>query len=205
MDELHTSTLKFGFLCRTSRWTIMPSQAPEKGAQTMNKRTGTALAGIAVILAAALSFGYHHWSGRKGGEREEALALMPAGANAVLFADFDQLRSAPFIAELYAWAPKPQADPDYTQFVKETGFDYEQDLARIAVGVEGHEPDSTLFAIVDGKFDRQKVADYALMSGSAKKTEGREVFSVSESASSMRFYFTYLRNASISFTYHPHL
>ncbi len=171
----------------------------------MNKRTGIVLAGVAVVLGAALSFGYHHWSARKGAAREEVLALIPPSASAVLFADFDQLRSAPFLAELYAWAPKPQADPGYTQFVKETGFDYEQDLARIAVAVEGHEPDSTLFAIVDGKFDRQKVAAYALKSGSAEKTEGREVFSVSESGSSKRISFTFLRNDRIALTDNPDL
>jgi len=127
------------------------------GAEAMKKRTWIALAAIIVVLGAAVFFGYQKWGLQNGSAREEALALVPTDAIAILFADFDELRQVPFIAKLYEWAPKPQADADYAQFLKETGFDFERDLERITIAVEKHGQDSTLFAILDGKFDRQKI------------------------------------------------
>src|SRR5947209_10933855 len=144
----------------------------------MKRRTWIGLVAILLALSACAFFSYRKWSVRNGSVREEALALMPADATAILFADFSELRQASFIAQLYAWAPKPRADVDYAQFVKETGFDYERDLDRVAIAVLKRGPDSALFAILDGKFDRQKIPAYALKDGSSARVGGREIFSV---------------------------
>src|SRR5207244_13120340 len=151
-------------------------------------------------LGAAAVFGYRKWGVEKVPAREETLALMPTDASAVLFSDFDELRQAPFVAKLYAWAPKPQADADYAQFVKETGFDYERDLQRITIAVRKHGQDSTSFSILDGKFDRQKISAYALKAGSAVKTGGREIFSVPLSGTTRKISLAFLRNDRIAVT-----
>ena len=164
------------------------------------KRTWIGLAAIVVVLGAAVLFGYRKWDVQSGSAREQALALMPAEASAILFADFDGLRQTPFVAKLYAWAPKPQADADYAQFVNETGFDYERDLQRITIAVEKRGQDSTLFAILDGKFDRQKISAYALKDGSAVKTGAREIFSVPVSGSAKKVSIAFLRNDRIAVT-----
>src|SRR6266851_2943781 len=164
------------------------------------KRTWIGLAAVVVVLGAAVFFGYRKWDVQSGSAREEALALMPTDADAILFADFDGLRQTPFVAKLYAWAPKPQADADYAQFVNETGFDYERDLQRITIAVEKRGQDSTLFAILDGKFDRQKISAYALKDGSAVKTGAREIFSVPVSGSAKKISFAFLRNDRIALT-----
>src|SRR5260370_2606719 len=113
----------------------------------MKKTTWIGLAAIVVVVGAAVFFGYRKWDVQNGSAREEALALMPTDASAILFADFDGLRQAPFVAKLYAWAPKPQSDADYAQFVKETGFDYERDLHRITIPAEKRRQHSPLFPI----------------------------------------------------------
>ncbi len=166
----------------------------------MKKRTWIGLTAVIVVLGVAAFFGVRKWSVQRVSPREEALALMPVDVSAVLFADFGELRQAPFIAQLYAWAPKPQADADYAQFVKETGFDYERDLHRMAIAVEKRGQDSTLFAILDGKFDRQKISAYALKDGTAAKTGGREIFSVPTSGTAKKIIFTFLRNDRIALT-----
>jgi len=166
----------------------------------MKKRTWIRLAAIVAVLGAAVVLGYREWSVQNGTAREEALALMPPDAIAILFADFDELRPAPFVARLYAWAPKPQADADYAQFLKETGFDFERDLERITIAVEKRGQDSTLFAILDGKFDRQKISAYALKDGSAAKTGGREIFSVPVNGTAKKISLTFLRNDRIAVT-----
>jgi len=170
------------------------------GVGAMKKRTWIGLAAVVVVLTAATFFGYRKWGVQNGSAREEALALMPTEASAVLFADFGELRRAPFVAQLYAWVPKPQADADYEQFVKETGFDYERDLDRAAIAVNKRGQDSTLFAILDGKFDRQKISAYALKDGAATSTGGREIFSVPVAGSADKISFAFMRNDRIALT-----
>jgi len=169
------------------------------GACGMKSRTLIGLA-VIVVLGAGAFFGYRKWGTTNGAPREELLSLMPPDASAVLFADFDELRGAPFVAAIYAWAPKPQADADYAQFVKETGFDYERDLHRMAIATARRGPESVLIAIVDGKFDRQKISAYALKTGSSAKFGAREIFSVALSGSSKKITFTFLGNDRIALT-----
>ena len=164
----------------------------------MKTRSWIMLSVLVVVLGACIFFGYRKWNAPHGAARANALALMPADANAVLFADFVELRQAPFFAKFYAWAPKPEADPDYAQFVKETGFDYERSLDRVAIAVEKHGQDSAVLAILDGKFDRHKISAYALKAGSSAKTGGLEIFSVALSESSRKITFTFLKDDRIA-------
>lgn len=166
----------------------------------MKKQAWIGLAVLAAFLSAAVYFGYRKWGVPNGSARSETLALMPADASAVLFADLSELRQAPFFAQLYAWAPKPQVDADYAQFVKDSGFDYEPDLDRMAIAVEKRGQDSILFAILDGKFDRQKISAYALKDGSAVKTGMREIFSVPVSGTAKKISFAFLKNDRIALT-----
>jgi hypothetical protein len=166
----------------------------------MTKRTSIGLAAAIVVLGAAVFFGYRKWSVPSVSPREDLLALMPADASAVFFVDFGGLRQAPIIAQLYAWAPKPQADADYAQFVKETGFDFERDLERIAIAVQKRGQGSTLFAILDGNLDRQKISAYALKDGSITRTGEREIFSVPVSGNTRKISFAFLKNGRIALT-----
>jgi hypothetical protein len=166
----------------------------------MKKRTCVGLAAVVVVLGAAVFFGHRKWGAPKASPREEMLALMPTDASAVFFADFDGLRQAPFIAQLYAWAPKPQAEADYAQFVKETGFDFERDLERIAIAIEKRGKDYTLFAILDGNFDRQKISAYALKDGSIVRAAGREILSVPVAGTIRKISFAFLKDGQIALT-----
>jgi hypothetical protein len=166
----------------------------------MKKRTLIGLAAIVVVLCAAIFFGYRKWGIPSTSPREVMLAQMPADASAVLFVEFGELRKTPFFAQLYAWAPRPQVDADYSQFVKDTGFDYERSLDRVAIGVEKRGQDSVLFAIADGKFDRQKISAFALKDGTVAKTGAREIFSVQASGSPKKISFAFLRNDRIALT-----
>jgi hypothetical protein len=166
----------------------------------MTKRTQIGLATAFALLSAATFWGVQKWRGHSGSAREDALALMPTDASAVLFVDFDALRQAPFVAQLYAWVPKPQAEADYAQFVKETGFDYERDLNRMAIAVANGGQDSAVFAIVDGKFDRQKITGLAKRDGTTLGASGHEILSVPASGAAKKISFAFLRNDRIALT-----
>lgn len=170
------------------------------GAHSMKRESWIGVVAVVVILGSFAAIGYQRWNGFSGATRDDALALMPLDASAILFADFDELRRAPFIAQLYAWAPKPQADAEYAQFLKDTGFDYERDLDRIAIAVERHGRDSTFFAVMDGKFDREKISAYASKTGTVAKSNGQEIFSVPVSGSPKRISFTFLRRDRLALT-----
>jgi hypothetical protein len=165
----------------------------------MKKKTWIVLAVLALVSAAAI-FGYQKWGARNFSPRRDLLAMMPVDSSAVLFVDLAELRRAPFLTQLYAWAPKPQADPDYAQFIKETGFDYERDLNRAAVALERYGQASTFFAIADGRFDQQKISGFAVKAGTVTKRAAREIFSVPVSGSTKRISFTFLRSDRIALT-----
>jgi len=86
--------------------------------------------------------------------------------------DLTELRSAPFTRSSTT-VPKGQADAEYSQFLRDTGFDYERDLDRVAVSIIKAGKDSKLFAVAEGRFDRSKVEPYAAAQALAKTAVAR--------------------------------
>jgi hypothetical protein len=166
----------------------------------MKARGWICLTAVLLLLAAIAFRGYGRWGRRNGALRDDALTLMPSDASAVLFADLEGLRQAPFFSALYAWAPKPQADAEYAQFQQATGFSYERDLDRICIAVLKHGPVASYFAVADGRFDRRKIAAYALQSGARSSQGTREIFSVPVNGSARKISFAFLRSDRIALT-----
>jgi hypothetical protein len=166
----------------------------------MTKRKSITALAIALLLGALGFYASKRWSIDQNRVRAEILALMPGDASAVVFVDLAELRKSPFFLQLYKWAPRPEADAEYAEFLRNTGFDYERDLNRLALAVEKRGQQSALFAIADGKFERQKIAAYATKAGTLEKHEGRDIFSVLLSGSTRRISFTFLRNDRLAIT-----
>jgi len=133
-----------------------------------------ALAAALAILAIFLSL--HFSRGSRDNARAELLAFVPADATSVVFIDLDQLRGSPFLATLYAWAPNPAEEADYTQFVAETGFRYERDLAQVLVAVINHGQSSSTLVLARGKFDRKKMEAYLGRNATPSEQGTRNVF-----------------------------
>jgi len=165
----------------------------------MKKRVWIVLS-VCVLVATAVFYGYERWTARSSSARGELLDSMPADASVVVFIDLAELRAAPFFARLYSWAPKPSIDSEYAQFIKDTGFDYERDLQRLAIAFEKHGESSTFFVIADGKFERQKISALALKTGTVTKASAGEIFSVPVSGSAKRISFTFLQSDRIVLT-----
>jgi hypothetical protein len=167
----------------------------------MNRRRW-ALWTVAILLAACLlSFdAYRHWHDAGGRTRDVALSWMAPDASAVLFVDLAELRHSAFAAELYNWIPKSEADADYAQFLRATGFDYERDLDHVAVSVMRDKKDSKLFAIAEGRLDRKKIEGYASQSGTGENRGGREIFSVPLNEKAGKISFAFLSKDEIAVT-----
>lgn len=170
------------------------------GTRKMTKRKWLSAAATLLLLSAAAFYVYQRRSASNSSGRNDLLERMPADSSAVVFADLAELRSAPFVAQLFAWAPQPEPDEDYGQFLNETGFHYERDLDRLAIAFQKVGQDSAFFAVADGRFDRQKISALANKSGTVERLGGREIFAIPESGDAKKIYLTFLSNYRIALT-----
>ncbi|HKW35752.1 MAG TPA: hypothetical protein VJN92_22295 [Candidatus Acidoferrum sp.] len=166
----------------------------------MNKRKWIAAVAGLLLLTAVGFYAHKHRGASSSSGRDDLLERMPTDASAVLFADLAELRSSPFVTQLFAWAPQPEPDEDYAKFLNETGFHYERDLDRLAVAFQKGGQDSTFFAVADGRFDRQKILALANKSGTVEKRGGREIFAIPESEAAKKIHLTFLSNDRIALT-----
>jgi hypothetical protein len=167
---------------------------------TLRKKPQFAVLATAVGLAILFLIAYFAWFHQAIPERNALLSWMPGDARAVLFIDLAELRRAPFFADLLAWAPKPGTDQEYRQFVRDTGFDYERDLDRLAVAFEQQGAQKIFFAVGDGHFDKKKIKAYVQKNGALQNSGGTEIFSLPVAGSSARLSFTFLTKNRVAFT-----
>ena len=165
----------------------------------MNKRRWIWSAAI-LLLAIGGVYPYLRWSRAGGGRRSALLEAMPADASAVFFVELAELRPTQFAAELFKWAPRAAADAEYAQFVRDSGFDYERDLDRAATAIIKRGTDTAFFAIADGRFDRRKIAAFALRSGTREIRGSHEIFSVPQEGSAGKLTFTFLTDGRLAIT-----
>jgi hypothetical protein len=157
------------------------------------------VAGILLASLVVAFLAYRHWNSRDSlADREGMLSLMPEDASAVVYLDLAQLRSSPFLDQLFRWAPKPTLDSDYAQFLQATGFNYESDLDRVALAINRQSPTSTAFAVAEGRFDRKKIEAHASQFGSLKTADGKTLYAVPLNGSSRKAFFTFLRDDRVA-------
>jgi hypothetical protein len=155
----------------------------------------------ALLVAGIAVYSYRHWAGSATDARDALLTWMPSDASAVLYADAAELRGSPFAMELYRWLPQQPLDADYAQFLRDTGFDYERDLDRLAIATLKSGTETHLLAIAQGRFDHQKIALYATRMGAHTSQPGREGFTLPPANSATpKFSFAFLKNDLIALT-----
>jgi hypothetical protein len=156
------------------------------------------LAALVVIAAA----GYYSWhrsstgAGPDSGAEPSLVSLLPPGAPYVFYVDVAALRKAEFLAKLSAIFPAPAEDPEYTEFVRATGFDYSRDLDRVAItsipgassagsisGSSSGVSATAFMTLAEGRFDQQKIQAYALRSGKTEQRDGQTFYVIDSGAS----------------------
>jgi hypothetical protein len=152
----------------------------------MRKSTKIILGATTAFLLAFAFFGVQRWATSRAFTLEEMLTLlvqdMPAETTGVVYIDVSQMRQSPFLQKLSTWAQKPQTDAEYTQFVSDTGFNYERDLNRVALSAAGNGSQAVWFAIAAGNFDQKKITAYLAKSGTLQKRGGYDVYTVTTPA-----------------------
>lgn len=85
----------------------------------------------------------------------QMIALLPHRDFATAFLNVAVLRQARLLTILQA--SRPEQDLDYRQFVRDTGFDYTQDIEAVA----GRGNEQQVFLVIRGKFDWTRLRQYA--------------------------------------------
>jgi hypothetical protein len=109
----------------------------------------------------------------------EILSLVPAGAPTLVYIDLAAIRTSSFYQNRPDRSPLTIPDSDYAKFVQSTGFDFDKDLDRVAIASWPQslsQDQNKTVAIAEGRFDRQKIRDYAMKNGKLDHQQGRDVF-----------------------------
>ena len=130
---------------------------------------------------------------------------LPAGASAAIFIDVAALRSSSFANELASLASTPAQDPAYTEFVRDTGFDYSRDLDRAAVDLWPQDSSTSVLALAQGRFDEAKIERYALRWGRLVKVHNAKIYEVREQNSIRLIRFSFLSPSEIALADGPAL
>jgi hypothetical protein len=139
-------------------------------------------AGFALVLASGAAL--VHSGLLKSGATDafaasELLSEVPAGAPTLVYIDLAAIRASSFYQNRPDHSPLTLPDSDYAKFVEATGFDFEKDLDRVAIAswpqALSHDQKKTV-AVAEGRFDRQRIRDYATSNGKLDRQQGRDVF-----------------------------
>ena len=123
------------------------------------------------------------------GPAPDILSELPADAPVIAYLDAAALRAlqnSPLAAALGLASPGPQADRDYANFVRDTGFDYSRDLDRAAIAVwpatfgtpANVLGEDRVLAVADGRFDQEKIKAYALRTGKVVMNGSQQIYEV---------------------------
>ncbi len=110
----------------------------------------------------------------------ETARLLPE-CDAVVYLDFRNIHRL----TSFSHAPAPRREPEYEQFIRDTGFDFERDLYQAAMAVHlpnpkaGRAAENRYSEVLVGQFDHQRVQDYLKKISQSEETyEGTEVFTI---------------------------
>jgi hypothetical protein len=166
------------------------SQEKHVGDIVPSPRTKKTLIAVAVIIAlVGLGAGFYLYrasrplAGPVAGRSPDVFSQIASDAPLVAYLDAAALRttqnsSLQAIGQVVL--PTPQQDPDYTEFVRNTGFDYTRDLDHAAIAMWPAEfgaaanaaGDNPTLAIADGRFDQDRIEAYAIHVGGHAATHG---------------------------------
>jgi hypothetical protein len=154
-----------------------------------------------LVLGVVLVCGWVYFHSRGGDPqtaREDLLSRLPAESTSVVYLDFKDLRSSAFLAQILAWAPRPQTEDEYAKFMQATGFDFEKDLDRVGISFSGPAQSPKTMAVAEGRFDRKKIEAYSAQFGALKTAKGKTIYAVSLSNPPRTAYFTFLRDDQVA-------
>jgi len=162
----------------------------------LQRRNVLLLGAVAAVLL-GMWFGPRIRRGPQADSLPDLLALAPADSTMIVYADLAALRRAPLVERLISMAPPVNLDRDYTEFVRGTGFAFERDLDRLML-VSRSGPTGQTLAFAEGRFDRQKIGQYALRSGRLENHNGHPLYILPSATPGKNISITFLKGDRIA-------
>ena len=122
----------------------------------MQRRQIVALSLAACAIAGAAGYWYR---ARGAAQPSNLVSYLPANNASVIYIDVDALRRSGVLGMLDG--SKTAEEPDYQQFVRETKFDYRQDLDAVAAALK----DGRTYFALRGRFHWKDLSGYAVKQG----------------------------------------
>jgi hypothetical protein len=147
-----------------------------------SRRTLAIAAGLAAVGIAAsflLYAGIRRIETAHASPSAELLDEIPAGAPMLVYIDLAAIRASSFYQNRPDRAPIAIPDANYKNFLQATGFDFEKDLDRVVIAAWPQalaKDQKKTVMVAEGRFDRQKIHDYAMKNGKVDHQQGRDVF-----------------------------
>jgi hypothetical protein len=166
----------------------------------MRREKLIAAVAVAAAVLAGIYLAYALWFASNANSRESLLRALPPDATAVIYVDVAELRQGAVLKNLAGLGAGATVDPEYKQFVSETGFDYEKDLDRVGIAMQNAGAGNHYFALADGKFDRKRIEVYLRKNGSSETKNGREIFHLPANLQGRAVSAVFLSAERIAFT-----
>ncbi len=160
---------------------------------------------IFILILAGVGFYFIHGFGKSPvlapGAPPDLFSLLPSDAPIVVYGDVAAVKSSPAFANgSVLFNPGVAEDPNYRDFVEQTGFDYSRDLDRFVIAIWPDSETSSpvlaerikLIAIAEGRFDRAKIDSYARRTSRVSNGNGPVVYESGPTTPGQGFYFTFL-------------
>lgn len=112
-----------------------------------------------MVVGSIAAAGVYFLRAHRAVTTSDLISLLPAANATVVYADVAAIRRAGILNILAG--SKTAEEPEYRQFLEQTKFDYQQDLAAVAAAFR----DGQVFLAVRGRFRWKNLADYARHQG----------------------------------------
>ena len=113
---------------------------------------------VAGATAAALVWWYMEAHSQKA---LRSFRYLPPDSTIAINLDLAGLRNNSMVRRVLDGQTPPQLEREYAEFVRATGFDFERDLDSVSLGISGPEGARVVHAVLQGRFDQQKVEHYS--------------------------------------------
>jgi len=111
------------------------------------------------VVCALAGLGVYWFHARTATDPSNLVAYLPAPNASVFYIDVDSLRRSGILGMVAG--SKRAEEPDYQQFVRETKFDYRNDLDAVAAALK----DGHIYFALRGRFRWDSLRDYAVRQG----------------------------------------
>jgi hypothetical protein len=170
------------------------------------RSAGAALAAFAMIACGLFYISFGRGNTAKASPVPDLLTALPAGAPGLVYIDLAAIRTSSFYQHRPDKGPIAIPNQDYADFIRSTGFDFEKDLDRVVIASwpAGSAKDAgKTVAIAEGRFDRTKIRNYAMLKGKLDHQQGHEVFLFPASGQTRMSTLTFLDDRRIALVAGP--